>query len=87
MEHKVLHLGKLADTQAQNRGSQTAIRCRDDATGLWQSVTWTQFAKNVNQLACAMLANGVKHQENLGIFSQIWQRAFILILQPLVLVL
>ena len=70
MERKVLHLGKLADTQAKNRGSQEAIRYRDDATGTWQPVTWTQFADNVNQLACAMLANGVKHQENMGIFSQ-----------------
>ena len=50
MERKVLHLGKLADTQAKNRGSQEAIRYRDHATGTWQPVTWTQSADNVNQL-------------------------------------
>ena len=70
MKHEVFHLGALPVEQAKRIGSHTALRYRDEATGKWLPVTWTEFAKKTEEVACAMLAHNVGLQENMGVFSQ-----------------
>ncbi|MDO4216356.1 MAG: AMP-binding protein, partial [Bacteroidales bacterium] len=69
MKHEIFHLGLLPQEQAKKRGSHTALRHRDDATGQWVPTSWKKFAAEVDALACAMLANGVQVQENMGVFT------------------
>lgn len=69
MKHEIFHLGLLPQEQARIRGSHTVLRYRDDATGKWLPTSWKKFAADVDELACAMLANGVQVQENMGVFT------------------
>lgn len=70
MEHKTFHLGVLIREQAKKWANRTALRHRDDSTGTWLPITWREFAKQVVNTSCAMLANGVQPQENLAVFAQ-----------------
>ena len=64
------HLSKLIHEQAATYGERTALKFRDYDRNEWLPVSWNQFSRNVRRVSRAMLALGVKIQENLIVFSQ-----------------
>lgn len=70
MEHEFFHLGELVQQKAKRYGNRSALRHRDENSGLWLPVTWSQVADFVEKTACAMLANNVGTQEKMGVFTQ-----------------
>lgn len=70
MEHEIFHLGELVQVKAKDFGNKPALRHRDNESGQWLPITWNQFAKHIEQTACALLANNVGVQEKMGVFTQ-----------------
>lgn len=64
------HLSVLVHRQAEKYGNKIALKYRDYETSQWLPITWNEFSHTVRQAANAMVAMGVKVQENIGIFSQ-----------------
>lgn len=64
------HLSVLVHRQAEKYGNKIALKYRDYETSQWLPITWNEFSHTVRQAANAMVAMGVKEQENIGIFSQ-----------------
>jgi long-chain acyl-CoA synthetase len=64
------HFSVLIHQQAQKYGEQTALRYRDYTTEQWIPISWNQFSKAVGATSKALLALGVRVQENMGVFSQ-----------------
>lgn len=63
-------LSRLIPLQADKYGDKIALKYRDYTQSLWVPVTWNQFAEKVNEVSNAMMALGVRVQENMGVFSQ-----------------
>ncbi|MGF1762384.1 AMP-dependent synthetase/ligase [Aliivibrio kagoshimensis] len=63
-----LHIVKRVREQAAQRQNDTALRERD-SQGNWSDISWQQFGQQIDELSLALLAYGVKVQENVGIFS------------------
>ncbi len=64
------HLAKLPYEQAKKYGDRTVFEYKDFGGTVWKKVSWRDFAANVRRVSLAMLAMGVKVQENIGVFSQ-----------------
>lgn len=64
------HLSQLIHKQAQKFGEEEAIKIRNQETGIWNSISWNEFSKKIIMIAEAMCHMGVKHQSNIGIYSQ-----------------
>ncbi len=64
------HLSVLVHRQAEKYGDKVALKYRDYETGRWIPVTWNEFSQRVRQAANALVALGVKEEENIGVFSQ-----------------
>lgn len=64
------HFSRLIQTQAQKYGDRPALSYRDDDRKEWIPVSWNQFADKVKAVSNALLALGVKVQENIAVFSQ-----------------
>ena len=64
------YLSQMVPQQAEKYGNKIALKYRDYDTDSWISVTWNQFANKVRQVSNALIALGIKEQENIGIFSQ-----------------
>lgn len=64
------HLSVMVHRQAEKYGDKIALKYRDYATSQWLPITWNEFSHTVRQAANALVAMGVKEQENIGIFSQ-----------------
>lgn len=64
------HLSVLVHRQAEKYGDKTALQYRDYETSQWIPVTWSEFSLTVRRVANAMVALGVKEEENVGVFSQ-----------------
>lgn len=60
----------LIHDQARVYGGRVALRYRDYDAECWKDISWQTFSANVRRLACAMLALGVREQENMAVFSQ-----------------
>ena len=63
-------LQKLVHDQARIYGERVALRYRDYAEGVWKDISWKQFSKSVRLLSDALIALGVREQENVAVFSQ-----------------
>ena len=63
------HLSCLIEKQAQLYGKRDVLFSRDDVTGRWQGVSWLDFAGFTRQVARALLALGVRVQENVAVFA------------------
>lgn len=69
MTHR--HLSVLVHIQAEKYGdNKVALKYRDYEKGVWHSVTWNQFSKRVRETANALVALGIKEEENIAIYSQ-----------------
>ncbi len=64
------HLARLPYEQAKKYGNRTVFEYKDFGGTVWKKVSWRDFAGNVRRVSLAMLAMGVKVQENIGVFSQ-----------------
>ena len=64
------HLSKLVHDVAAQLGDREALIYKDFGGKEWKSYSWNQFSQSVKQVSNALLAMGVKVQENLGVFSQ-----------------
>lgn len=64
------HLSVLVHRQAEKYGDKTALQYRDYETSQWIPVTWNEFSRTVRLVANALVALGVKEEDNVGVFSQ-----------------
>lgn len=63
-------LPALVHDQARIYGGRVALRYRDYGDGHWKDISWNAFSRNVHNLSCALVALGVREQENVAVFSQ-----------------
>lgn len=54
-------------TQAKNLSDRTALRFQENTQ--WQTMCWSAFQQEVDQLSHALLANGIAPQDKIGIFA------------------
>ena len=59
------YLSQMVPQQAEKYGNKIALKYRDYDTDSWISVTWNQFANKVRQVSNALIALGIKEQENI----------------------
>ncbi|EJW91107.1 long-chain-fatty-acid-CoA ligase [gut metagenome] len=64
------HLSNLILEQAKKYQDREVLRYRDYELDSWVPVSWNDFAAVVSTVSRALLALGVKVQENIGVFSQ-----------------
>ena len=64
------HLSVMVHRQAEKYGDRVALKYRDYETSQWIPVSWNEFSQRVRVAANALVALGVKEEENIGIFSQ-----------------
>lgn len=70
MRNKITPLNILVQEQAKKYGNRTALKYRDYSQEKWLDVSWIQFAEKVNAVSRALMAMGVRVQENIAVFSQ-----------------
>jgi len=61
-------LPELLFDQARRRGGALALRYK--ALGIWHQVTWGEYAQRVRQVSAALLAFGLRRQENVAILGE-----------------
>jgi long-chain acyl-CoA synthetase len=64
------HLSQLIHQQAKKFGDETAIKVRNEETGIWSPITWENFSKTVITLAEDLCHIGVQPLSNIGIYTQ-----------------
>ena len=64
------HFADLIYKQAEKYHTHTALQYRDEKTGKWLKVSWTDFAEKVRLTSQALVEFGLKPQERIGIYSQ-----------------
>lgn len=60
----------LVHDQARIYGERVALRYRDYDDGCWKDISWRTFSDSIRRLSCALVAMGVREQENMAVFSQ-----------------
>jgi len=56
--------------KAVERGNGEALGYKKTGSEEWFSYSWKELAEKVNKTSSALLANGLRRQENVGIFAQ-----------------
>ena len=64
------HFADLIYMQAKKYQSRAAFQYRDDKTGQWPKVSWTDFAEKVRLASQAMVEFGIKTHDRIGIYAQ-----------------
>lgn len=64
------HMSQLVQESAKKYGTRTALMYRDYSVSKWKNISWNAFADRVTTTSYALLALGMKPQENCAIFSQ-----------------
>lgn len=64
------HLSVLLHEQAKVYGNREVMMYKDFGGKEWKSYTWNQVSDKVKKVSNALLNEGVKVQENIGVFSQ-----------------
>ena len=54
--------------QVARQGDRLAIRFKE--YGVWHRVTWRQYGEEVRKVAAALLAFGLRHQENVAVLAE-----------------
>ncbi|MCW8330330.1 long-chain fatty acid--CoA ligase [Photobacterium sp. SDRW27] len=67
MAERDFHIVNRIRTQIARLGDRVALR--HQVKDQWQDISWTAFGEQINQLAVAMLSQGLKVQDKIGIFS------------------
>ena len=73
MKHNIHHLAILPRERAKEQGNSIALHQRSDKTGKWLPVTWSQLSDFVDVTACALLSEDVQINENMAVFTQIYE--------------
>lgn len=63
-------MSNLIQNQAKKFGNRVALKYKNYETGVWDTVSWDEFATIVTTVSNALLELGVGVQENIGVFSQ-----------------
>ena len=66
----VQYLSVLVHEQAKRYGEKTVMTYRDYEKNEWLPISWNEFSDTVKKVSDALLALGVKVQENIATFSQ-----------------
>lgn len=66
----IQYLTVLVHEQAKQYGDKTVITYRDYEKNEWLPISWNEFSSTVKKVSNALLALGVKVQENIATFSQ-----------------
>ncbi|MBO5880848.1 MAG: AMP-binding protein, partial [Paraprevotella sp.] len=66
----VQYLSVLVHEQAKRYGDKTVMTYRDYEKNEWLPISWNEFSDTVKKVSDALLALGVKVQENIATFSQ-----------------
>jgi long-chain acyl-CoA synthetase len=61
-------VGALFAEQVARQGDRLAIRFKE--YGIWHRVTWRQYGDEVRRVAAALLAFGLRHQENVAVLAE-----------------
>ena len=61
------HIVKKIREQIAKGGSRTALKHKVES--VWQSISWKQFGEQVDAISLALLAQGLRVQDKIGIFS------------------
>jgi long-chain acyl-CoA synthetase len=67
-EDRVRSVGALFAEQVARQGDRLAIRFKE--YGIWHRVTWRQYGDEVRRVAAALLAFGLRHQENVAVLAE-----------------
>lgn len=67
MAERDLHIVNRIRNQIARLGDRVALR--HQVNGQWQDISWAEFGEQIQQLALAMLAQGLNVQDKIGIFS------------------
>lgn len=69
MTNNTVHLVQRIRTQAKKYQNREAVRFRV-TDGLWESISWNNFSKEINNISLSLLSSGVGVQEKVGIYAQ-----------------
>ena len=61
------HIVKRLRDQIAQGGNRTALKHKVD--NVWQGISWEQFGQQIDTLSLALLAQGLRVQDKIGIFS------------------
>lgn len=67
---KLIHFGRIAFEKAKACANRTVFKYKDDATGEWRNVSWSDFAEQVRSIAKSLIELGIKEEDRIAIFSQ-----------------
>ncbi len=67
---KLIHFGRIAFEKAKACANRTVFKYRDDATGQWKNVSWSDFADQVRSVAMSLIELGIEEGDRIAIFSQ-----------------
>ena len=70
MMEEHIHFGKIAFEKARRYADRTVFKYRNDASGLWCSVSWSEFAGQVRCIAKSLIELGIEEEDRVAIFSQ-----------------
>lgn len=66
----IKHFSQLVRSQAEKYGDREVFRHKDFGNNKWISTSWTQFSEQVQRIALAFLAMGIREQENIATYTQ-----------------
>ncbi|MBB6463735.1 AMP-dependent synthetase/ligase [Flammeovirga kamogawensis] len=69
MSGSTTHLVHTIRSQANKYKDRDAVRYRV-ADGIWEGISWTDFAKEIDSVSLGMLASGIGVQDKIGIYAQ-----------------
>lgn len=61
------HIVKRIKEQVAKHGDRVALRHK--VAGVWKDISWKQFGQEIDALSLALLAQGLKAQDKIGIFA------------------
>lgn len=61
---------QLVRSQAEKYGDREVFRHKDFENNKWISTSWSQFSEQVQRIALAFLAMGIREQENIATYTQ-----------------
>ena len=64
------HFAETIFEQARKYGTRTALKFRDNESGVWVNTSWNTFADKVMLTAKGMAQYGIKEHQTIGVYSQ-----------------
>ncbi len=61
------HIGQMIKESVKQNADHTAVKFKKNSR--WESLTYTEFGKMIDTLACALINAGVNPGDNIGIYS------------------